>query len=165
MPVPRPRRQRTPEEIAKARDVAMNVMANQKKNDGLEDIKKGRTWIFVTAGLYLLSSLVVYYQTKAIEIYIIFAPLVLFYILLGIFYFRNPLVISWIALGVFATIIFLDAIYDPKSIVSGIIFKILIIGALISSIKSAKKYKDEIDKMNKPKAEDDILDEEMMESL
>jgi hypothetical protein len=95
-----------------------------------------------------------------IEVFYFYGPMMAIFIVLGIYYYRNPFIMSIIALSLYILLILLYAMIEPKSLISGFIWKILIISALVSSIRSAKKYKDEF--VLKEKAREDILDDELL---
>ncbi len=154
------RGRRSPDDIARAKAVAAQVMEKQKKIDGLKEVKKGRTYIFITAGIFCLNFIIDYFQVRVWELLYFYAPIIALYVVLGIYYYRNPLVISVVALSIFGTIILVLGLIEPLTIVSGWLFKILIISALISSIKSARLYNEDL--VQKQKANDDILDDELL---
>lgn len=155
------RGKRSPDEIARAKAVAAQVMEKQKKVDGLSNIKNGRISIFVVAALLFLGFIVEYSKYPDVLIILVYSPFVLLFLLLGFYYYRNPFVISIIALSVYVTLILILAFADPATIVSGIIVKFLIIGALSSAIRYGKLYNDEFKK--KEKSNDDVLDEALLD--
>lgn len=162
MAAPRQRRQRTPEEIAKSIEAAKAVMNNQKKTDGLNHVKQGRSYIYLVAVVMAIGGGIDYFMSELIEVLYFYVPVILIFVLLGIYYFRNPLVISYIALSLFILLHVFFAVLDPTNIAKGLIIKFLVIAALVNSIRNAKKYKDELERENKPKA-DDILDDELID--
>lgn len=154
------RGRRSPDEIARAKAVAAQVMEKQKKIDGLKEVKKGRTYIFITAIIFLLNLVIDYVQSEIWQVIYFYGPVIGIYVILGIYYYRNPLVISIVALSIYITIIAVFGILEPLTIVSGWLFKILIISALVSSIKSAKLYREDL--IQKQKVNDDILDDALL---
>lgn len=154
------RGRRSPDEIARAKAVAAQVMEKQKKTDGLSDIKKGRAFIFVVAVLFLLGFIRDYVQFEAIELLYFYGPLIVLYFALGIYYYRNPFVIAIVALSIYLAIILISALIEPTSILSGIIIKIIIITALSGAIRNGKLYNDEF--KQKEKSSNDILDDELL---
>lgn len=155
------RGRRSPEDIARAKAVAAQVMEKQKKIDGLKEVKKGRTYIFVTAVIFLLNLAIDYAQSGVWEVIYFYGPVIGIYTILGIYYYRNPLVMSIVALSIYLTIIVVFGILEPLTVVSGWLFKILIISALISSIRSARLYNEDL--IQKEKGGDDVLDDALLD--
>src|SRR6187549_958956 len=116
MSQPKPRRQRTPEEIAHSIAVAKAVMQNQKKEDGLNHVKQGRNYIFLVAVVMAATAGIDYFMTEVIEVFYFYVPVILVFVLLGIYYFRNPLVISYVALSLFVLMHVFFAMLDPSNI-------------------------------------------------
>jgi K+-sensing histidine kinase KdpD len=162
MSEPRPRRQRTPEEIAKSMEIAKSVMKDQKKQDGLNHVKQGRNYIYLVAVVMAITGGIDYFMSEVVEVFYFYVPVILIFVLLGIYYFRNPLVISYVALSLFILMHVFFAVLDPTNIAKGLIIKFIVIAALVNAIRNAKKYKDELERENKPKATD-VLDDELID--
>lgn len=160
---PRQRRQRTPEEIERSKALAKESLAKQEKQKGLDNVKRGRTYIFVVAAVVALSAGVDYYLTEVPEIFYFYVPVILIFVALGIYYYRNPVTISYIALSLFILLHVFFAVLDPTNIAKGIVIKILVIVALVNAIKYAKKHKDDLEKQQAQPNTNDILDDELID--
>jgi hypothetical protein len=116
----------------------------QKKNSLRADTKKGinrgRYALFIVGGLYLIIG---YY-----EAFMMFGHQLAFgfvdwaiaaiFIGLGVWSYRKASLALIIGLIVYVGLIVLIAAFDPSTLVKGIIWKILIISALVTSIGTAR---------------------------
>lgn len=154
------RDRRSPEEIKRIREQTKVVKEKSRRKAGIKKVKRGRNWIYVVAGLFAVSGVVNYMQTEIVEMIFFFGIFTATYIMLGIYFYKNPFVISIVALSIYLLILIGDAVYDPSTIGKGIILKIFIISSLAGAISNAKKYKDEFKENSAD--EDDLLDAELM---
>ncbi|MFI5203853.1 MAG: hypothetical protein ACHQF2_05100 [Flavobacteriales bacterium] len=150
-------RQKSPEEMAALKA----AMAKQKQasdaDEAIRKVRNGQIIIFVIAGIIVISALVVYYtMLKEMAVFYLYAPFFVAFVLMGIFYYRNPYGISITALCIYGGLLLLDVADDPTALFKGIILKVIIIAGLIRAIKYGRDYKVAI--RNKPVS--DILDED-----
>lgn len=150
-------RKKTPEELAA---IAAEIKKQKQKaidDDAIRNVKNGRIIIFVMAGLMVLSAVVEYFQlNEMIEVFYIYAPIVVCYIILGIVYYRNPFVISIVALAIYGALMLIAAAGDASNLAKGIIIKIVIMSGLIRAIKYGKDYQVAIKNKNA-----DLLDADL----
>lgn len=107
-----------------------------------ENMKKSRNALFGAAALFGVSYLLGAVQTKGEPIVLIEGGIVVAtFIGLAIFANRNSYAAALSGLIVFCTLIVAYAFVDPITIVSGIIWKIVILSALIYGLKAARDYK------------------------
>jgi hypothetical protein len=151
-------RKKTPEELAAiAGEIKKQKQAAIDK-DALKNVKNGRIIIFVVAGILALSSLVVFYQLDEEPlVFYLYAPFVLGYIALGVFYYKNPYVISIVALTIYLILMIIDAAADPTTIVKGILIKIIVISGLVRAIKYGKDYKVALGHKNTGLLDDELI--------
>eukprot|EP01136_Pigoraptor_vietnamica_P021003 Opistho-1_new@70654 len=165
MAQPSSRRQRTPEEIAKSIEIAKSVMQKQKKQDGLDSVKSGKYYVLIAASYYLIYAFFMYYY-NVMEDFYLYVGLIGLYIIISIFFKRNPLVFSIIAFSIFMLIIAIQAIINPATLFGGLIFFTIKITALVGLVKAMQnsiKYKRELElEKNKGKSSD-ILDEGLID--
>ncbi|MBL1280213.1 MAG: hypothetical protein COA33_008080 [Fluviicola sp.] len=143
--------------IVDDREVAIAEQQQQSnKNEVKKEINNGRYALLIIGGLYIIAGFAESFIIEGHDIIfgIIDWGVAAIFIGLGIWSFRKPYIALIIGLSFYIFIIALLAFADPSTILSGIIWKILIIFYLISSIKTAKDQK--------PKTQiksDDLLDQ------
>ena len=152
---------RSPEEIQKAKLAAQKVMEERKRKDGEKNIRRARgTLIFLgvlMCGVALWEGFGPANSELAMIIDFVIAG-----IFLGSWFFSKqyPFAAFLTSLLVYILIHLLIAIGDPTTIISGIIWKIVIIAFLSTGIKAARKYH-----QPKKEASDDVLDSVELEDL
>jgi energy-coupling factor transporter transmembrane protein EcfT len=104
-------------------------------------IKRARTWLFVIAGLQLVA-IVTAINLPEPENWItmgLFVVVATVFAILAFWTKKKPYTALVTALSVYATLLVLSAIFDPSSIIRGIVIKILVITMLITALKNAKE--------------------------
>jgi hypothetical protein len=133
-PAPQPNEQ--PETIFE--DV-LDTSAYDKK------VRSARTAIFVVAGIQLAFGIYVAFtgneELRNIQIGIAVVISAMFFGL-GLWSKSKPFTAIITALSLYVGLLVLDAIYEPSSLVKGVILKILIIGYLAKGIGAAKSAQD-----------------------
>jgi Flp pilus assembly protein TadB len=107
-----------------------------------QNVKKARNALFGAAVLYGLNYIVAGAQNA-------WSPLVLIeglivvgaFVGLGIYANRNAYAAALAGLIVFCTLIVGFAVIEPLTLISGIIWKVIILSALIYGLKAAREYK------------------------
>ncbi|MGB6268617.1 MAG: hypothetical protein WBF67_06345 [Olleya sp.] len=120
-----------------AKFYAKRVMNKRKNSDAKQKIKSARNTLYVIAGFVILFGLFVYYQNDDMPVLIVNVIIGCIYIFLGSWSEEKPLVALLLGLLLYITTIVISAIADPLSLVSGIIWKVLIIAYLGKGIYSA----------------------------
>lgn len=119
-------------------------------------INKGRSALFIVAGLYVIVGVVEGFFIEGHDILygIIdwFAAAV--FVGFGIWSFYRPYLALIAGLSFYGLLILLIFALDPTTIFSGIIWKVFIIYALVSGIKTAKT-----EEVKRKRVSDDILDQ------
>ena len=156
-----PRDQRSPEQIAKSMEIAKAKREQKKKEDIAKRINQGRIMLIIVGVLFSLSAGIEYYQSEVIEIFIFFGPIIVTYIILAILYDRNPFVIAIVGLSLYVLILALDAIFDPSTLLQGMLLKGAIIYLLLQAIKTAKDHKEAINRPSEV-VDEDLLDQELV---
>ena len=154
---------RTPEEIAKAREVVKQVRLKHDKIKAKKDIERGRIAIIIVAVIEALGVAYYYFQVSdnILEL-IINTVIVSIFVGMAILYPKKPLVVSISALSFYVLLIALNAFYDPKTIFQGILLKTIVIGMLTTSIIKAYRFKDVLKELEKKEeVTDELLDEEL----
>jgi hypothetical protein len=99
------------------------------------------------------------------EDFYLYIGLIGLYIIISIFFNRNPLVFSIIAFSIFMLIIAIQAIINPATLFGGILFfaiKITAIIGLVKAMQNSIKYKRELEMEKNRGKSSDILDEGMI---
>ncbi len=108
-------------------------------------MRQARNAIFLVAGAQFLFGLVLGYQAPeedrllTIGIMTFFA---LIFLGLGFWANKKPYPAILTAIILYGTLLIVDAIFDPMSLVRGIIIKGIIIFYLIRGLKNAREYRD-----------------------
>jgi len=120
----------------------MDFISNRTyKEIDLEDynkqIKKAGMALYLIAAFALLWGIILYATSKELAILLGSLIICIIFVALGAWSRRKPLAAILSGAALYAILIILSAIDNPITIVSGIIWKVLIIGAFIRGIKSA----------------------------
>jgi len=153
------KRRRTQEEIARSVEAARNRIEQRKVNDGISSIRSGRIMSFVTAVYFLAIGFLLYKATGVIQVFYIYGPLILLYVVLGIVHYRSPFVCSIIALSIFVFITITEIYIGMLLIIFDLIIRIFLVYSFAVSIRNAKKYQKLIIQKENP---DDVLDNELI---
>lgn len=125
----------TEEDVAKF--YAKRVMDKRKSKDAEKKIKSARTTLYVIAGIIMVFGFFIFLSSKDVTALIINIIVGVIYIVLGTWSKHKPLIALLLGLLLYLTIIVITAIAEPKTLVSGIIWKIVIIAYLAKGIHSA----------------------------
>ena len=134
-------RKKTPAELQAIKDEMARLKAVSKRKQDIKNVKVGRIIMFVLAGVMVLSAFLEYKMlNERIEVFYIYAPIFLCYLLFGIFYYKNPFVIPIIGLVIYSLLVLISASGNPEAFSKSIGIKILIIAGLVRAIKYGKDY-------------------------
>ena len=135
------RSKKSPEEMQQIMNSLKTEKEKQKRKDDIKNVRNGQIIIFVIAGIMMLSSVLIYNQlNQEIAVFYIYAPIIVLFILLGVFYYKNPFIIPIVALVIYGGLVLLDAAADPDTLRKGIFIKIIVISGLVRAIKYGKDY-------------------------
>ena len=147
----------TPEELKK---FLKDRKVKEENQEAFTRVKNGRTIIYVIAGIMALQCGYEYYQTPIIAVFIIYIPIVVSLILMGVYYFKNPYRMSITALIIYCVMMVFYVMADPSYIYKGLLIKGIIIYGLIKAIKYGKDYKAAVER----EFDSDVLDQDMIKS-
>jgi hypothetical protein len=122
-----------------------NSMGNAVNVD--ETTRKGGNALFVAAGFMVLGGLIIMLRDETgdgpilLLINIIVAAM---YVGLGFWSKKNPFAAILVGLIIFVSLIIINAIVEPISIIQGIIVKVIVIGYLIRGLVAASKARNAI---------------------
>jgi hypothetical protein len=105
--------------------------------DTEKKIKSGRNTILILAGLVFLQGMILGFGADDFAGMIVNVIISLLYLILAAWATKNPFGAILTAGIVYVTLIVVNALVEPTTIMSGIILKIIIIGAFVKGIRSA----------------------------
>lgn len=100
-------------------------------------IKKAGNTLYIIAGLWAVWGLIFYVQSHDTAELVADLVLIVLFAGLGLWSRRKPLTAIISGAALYAIVLILLAVVNPISIISGILWKIMIIGAFIRGIKAA----------------------------
>jgi len=106
-------------------------------DEAKRQVRRARNALYCVAGATMLSGLILYGLNKDGTLLLVNAILAVLFAGIGLWCTRMPLAGVITGTSLYALIIILNAVTSPLTILSGIIFKIFIIGFFIRGIKSA----------------------------
>jgi type III secretory pathway component EscR len=124
-------------EKERAQFFAKRAMNKNKAIDAKDKISSARNTLFVLAGIMVLFGIIIYGSTNSVldlGINLFFAFI---YLVLAFWSEQKPFIALLIGLFLYITLIVINAIIDPVTLVRGIIWKVLIISYLGKGIYSA----------------------------
>ncbi len=128
------------------REVALyHARRAMQKNQNMgadKKIKSARNILYVMAGIVLVFGFFGFFEDEDVGILITNAILGVIYLLLGAWTSKKPLAALLLGLFLYLTTVIISAIFDPSTVLRGIIFKIIItvyLGVGVYSASSIKK--------------------------
>jgi 1,4-dihydroxy-2-naphthoate octaprenyltransferase len=119
--------------------------------DAEEKIKSAKNTIFILAGFSLLVGIILYFSQDDVASFVVYVLIAILYLALAAWCSNNPFGAILTAFIVYITLQLVSAFVDPVSLVSGILWKIIFIGALIKGIRSASEARSYIRELEKSK--------------
>lgn len=120
--------------------------------DAEEKVKGAKTMIYVAAGLFFISGLILFVANDDVESFVMNLVISLIYLILASWSNRNPFGAIVTAFAIYITIQVLAAFVDPTNIVRGIILKFIIIAAFVKGIRSAIEARSIMGELEKVRA-------------
>jgi len=120
---------------------ANNAMERNKNMDAGKKIKSARNTLYVMAGISFLSGIFLFFQDYDSAILVTNVILSLIYLVLGYWSMKKPVMALLLGLLLYLTTIIISAVFEPTSIVRGIIWKVVIIAFLGKGLYSALSVK------------------------
>jgi len=102
-------------------------------------IKTAKIYIYVLAALVFVSGLVYGFAKDDFVLMIVNLCISLLYLIMAAWSDKNPFGAILTTFIIYITLILLNAFLDPSSLFSGWLIKILVIGAFVKAIQSAKE--------------------------
>ena len=146
-----------PDYIVDQSEVHMEILRNEsRKMDAKKPVNRGRYALFIIGGLFILAGLYEAFIMPGADIFYgsIDWGVAAVFIGLGVWSFYKASLAMIVGLSFYLLIIIFLAVVDPTTIVSGIIWKILIVTLLFLGIKASREQ----EAKEKPKHEE-LLDQ------
>ena len=125
----------------KAQFHARNAMQKNQHMDADQKIKSARNVLYVIAGIILVFGFISFFSDQDVAVLVTNVILGAIYLVLGSWTSKKPMVAILLGLLLYLTTIIISAIFDPSTIIRGVIFKILIIAYLAKGLYSASSIK------------------------
>ena len=125
----------------KAQFHARNAMERNKHMDADKKIRSARNVLYVMAGIVLVFGFIAFFIDQDMGVLITNAILGIIYLVLGSWTSKKPMMAILLGLLLYLTTIIISAIFDPSTIIRGIIFKVFIIAYLAKGVYSASSIK------------------------
>lgn len=116
---------------------ASKVMKKNKHFDAEKKIKSARNTLYVMGGFFFLYSMFYYFNGNDLAVLTTNLILAISYFVLGYWSIKKPLAALLLGLLLYSTVVIISAIVEPASLISGILWKVLIIAYLGKGIYSA----------------------------
>lgn len=124
---------------------AKKIMEKNQYMEADKKVRSARNVLYVMAGLAFVYSLFAFYaMDEDIAIMITYGILSIMYLILGFWASKKPLIAILLGLLLYLTTIAIYAVADPSTIISGILFKVIIIAYLVKGVYSAASIKKQL---------------------
>jgi hypothetical protein len=131
-----------------------NISKNKKLlKSTAEQIQSAKNIIYWLSGLSMLTGLIVFFSQDDAATLVAYGLICILYLGLAAWCSSNPFGAILTAFIVYLTLQLLYLIIDPITIVSGVIWKIIFIGAFIKGIRSATEARNYMRELEKSKVE------------
>ncbi|WP_378185800.1 hypothetical protein ACE939_11845 [Aquimarina sp. W85] len=118
---------------------AKRVMAKQQQEVDVKRIASAQKTLYWTSGIFMVFGLFYFFKTEEISILITNAILSILYLLLAFWTKEKPFAALLSALLLYLTVIAINAVIEPMSLLSGIIMKVVFLTLLIKGLYSASQ--------------------------
>jgi hypothetical protein len=116
-----------------------------------EQIRTAKIIIYVIAAFQFIAGLIVFFQHDDVLTLIVALFMCLLFLIMASWADKNPFPAILTAFLLYVTVILINAVVNPASLFSGIIFKIIFIGAFIKAIRSAQQAQASMKELEKHK--------------
>lgn len=131
----------------------MRIVRNKELIRQAKDkIQTAKIIMYVLAGLTFLIGLIQGFGQDDFSGLIINTTVALLYLIMIAWADKNPFAATLSVFILYLTINLVNAVFEPATLFSGIIMKIIVIGGLIKGISSAKEAQDSLNELEKVKA-------------
>jgi hypothetical protein len=118
-----------------------------------EKISTAKIIIYVIAGFTFLAGVFAYFKYDDFTLMIVNLFISLLYLILAAWADKNPFAAILTAFILYVTVILINAVVEPGSLFSGILWKVIFIGAFIKAIRSAQEAQESMKELEKYKIE------------
>jgi hypothetical protein len=135
--------------------ISFRLLVSSRKrflSDAQDKIKNAKTIIYVLAGFLFVMGLISLLAQDDVASFVANLVLCLTYLILAAWATKNPFAAILTAFVLYLTLQIVGAIVEPITILSGILWKVIFIGAFIKGIRSAYEAKGYLEELKKLKA-------------
>jgi hypothetical protein len=127
------------------------IVSSRKRllSDAEDKIRSAKNIIYFLAGAFFVFGLITWFTSKDLAMLVIHLLMCILYLIFAAWSNKNPFAAILTAFIIYITLQVINAFADPVTIFSGIILKVIFIGALIKGIHSAleaQRYMKELQK-------------------
>ncbi len=122
---------------------AQKIMKKSKAKDDKKRIESARNTLYWIAGIFFVSGIFLFAISQDNAILVTNIIIAIIYLILAYFSKEKPFATLLSGLLLYILIITLNAIFDPSTLFSGIIIKIIILSFLIKGVYSASQNSEE----------------------
>jgi cell division protein FtsW (lipid II flippase) len=135
------------------RSFRLSVSSRKRLLSDAEDkIKNARYIIYALAALFFVSGIILGVVNDDFVTMIVNLFICVLYLILAAWCTKNPFGAFLTAFIIYVTLIVVNAFFNPATLLSGLVMKIICIGALITGIRSAKEAQGYLSELEKVKA-------------
>ena len=120
---------------------AKAAMDKNKHMDAGKKIKSARNTLYVMSAITLVFGLFYFFQLQDIAVLVTNIILCIIYLVLAEWTSKKPMMALLLGLLLYLTTIIISAIFEPSTIIKGILWKVIIISYLAKGIYSASSIK------------------------
>jgi hypothetical protein len=120
---------------------ANKAMERNKNMDAGKKIKSARNTLYVMAGVTFVFGVFLFFQDYDSAVLITNVILSLIYLVLGYWSMKKPVMALLLGLLLYLTTIIISAVFEPTTLVRGILWKVIIIAFLGKGLYSALSIK------------------------
>jgi hypothetical protein len=118
-----------------------------------EKISNAKIIIYLIAGLTFLTGGFAYFKFEDFNLMIVNLCMSLLYLIMAAWADKNPFAAILTAFIIYITVILVNAVVSPGSLFSGLLWKVIFIGAFIKAIRSAQEAQESMKELEKYKIE------------
>lgn len=131
-------------------DIAKNQILLK---DAETKIQSAKNIIYVLAALSLVIGVILFFSQDDVASLVVYCVICILYLGLAVWCSSNPFGAILTAFILYITLQVLSAVVDPTTIISGILWKVIFIGAFIKGIRSASEARNFMRELEKAKVE------------
>jgi hypothetical protein len=118
-----------------------------------EKISNAKIIIYLIAGFTFLAGLFAYFRFDDFNLMIVNLFMSLLYLIMAAWADKNPFAAILTAFIMYATVILINAVVEPGTLFSKLLWKVVVIAAFVKAIRSAQEAQESMKELEKYKIE------------